>query len=156
MNIQHWIFDAYNVMHALNYIDANTTQDFELARERFISWMQNFQNQGTHKVTLVFDSNTPQDCQEYHKINVIFSPRGFNADGTILLLVRNTHVSQRPNITVVTRDFMLRDALFAYKCIVISPESFAREFAHCQSHHDKSQSRYLKSQGRFYQPFKNI
>ena len=53
--IRHWILDGYNVMHALNFLSDNLP--FEIARERFISWLGQFETLGDKHVTVVFDDN---------------------------------------------------------------------------------------------------
>ena len=144
-------------MHALNFISDNLT--FEMARERFISWVCPFQALGDKRVTIVFDDNVHmQGPHEIHsRIHVIYSPKGFNADGTILSIVRNTEASLRQHLIAVTRDTMLRDAILSYGCTVISPKSFASEFKAYQTHSQRKDSikNFNASDKRFlYQPFR--
>ena len=154
--IQHWILDGYNVMYALHWLQPSFS--FELARERFISWVGQFQALGDKKVTIVFDDNIHREGprEKHPRVRVLYSPQGFNADGTILTLVRQTFPKLRPYLTVVTRDLMLRDALFSYQCIVISPEAFRREFdAYC-SYSSQKREALMDKKKHFYQPFEKL
>ena len=157
--MKHWILDGYNVMHALDFIKRELP--FEIARERFISWVCPFQAQGDKQVTIVFDDNvhTPGPHEIHSRIRVIYSPEGFNADGTILSLVRQMPPSQRPHVVAVTRDGMLRDALLSYGCTVISPESFSAEFQAYCSHTQRKTDRpnFGQADEEFsYRPFKEF
>ncbi len=154
---KHWILDGYNVMHALNFL--HDAIPFEIARERFTSWVGQFQALGDKQVTVVFDDNVhmPGPHEIHQRVRTLYSPEGFNADGTILNIVRLTPGKVRPSLVVVTRDLMLRDALFAYRCIVVSPESFAKEFELYRSHIKyKTDFGQQKLNNRFYNPFKEI
>lgn len=146
-------------MHALDFIKRELP--FEIARERFISWVCPFQAQGDKQVTIVFDDNvhTPGPHEIHSRIRVIYSPEGFNADGTILSLVRQMPPSQRPHVVAVTRDGMLRDALLSYGCTVISPESFSAEFQAYCSHTQRKTDRpnFGQADEEFsYRPFKEF
>lgn len=156
--MKHWILDGYNVMHALDFIKRDLP--FEIARERFISWVCPFQALGDKVVTIVFDDNVhaPGPHEIHPRIRVIYSPEGFNADGTMLALVRQMPASQRPHVVAVTRDGMLGEALLGYGCTVISPTSFANEFQAYRSHvHYKENHLDLKNDDDFtYKPFKEF
>lgn len=154
--LHHWILDGYNVMHALHWLQPSSS--FELARERFISWVGQFQSLGDKNVTIVFDDNVHREgFKEIHpRVQVLYSPQGFNADGTILTLVRQTIPNLRPYLTVVTRDLMLRDALLAYKCVVISPEAFSKEFAIYCAHSSQKYKAISDEKKHFYRPFENL
>lgn len=154
---KHWILDGYNVMHALNFLQ--TDIPFEIARERFTSWVGQFQALGDKQVTIVFDDNVHMaGPHEIHpRVHTIYSPEGFNADGTILSIVRQTPGKIRPSLVVVSRDLMLRDALFAYRCMVVSPDAFAKEFEHYRSHINyKADFNQQKGNDRFYKPFEEV
>ena len=148
---KHWILDGYNVMHALNFVRPDLP--FEIARERFTSWVGQFQALGDKVVTIVFDDNVHMECyQEVHpRVRTVYSPPGFNGDGAVLNIIRQTTPSMRPYCCVVTRDLMLRDAILALKAMVISPSAFADEFKAYRSHVDK---RHTKNTTDFYRPFK--
>ncbi|MFQ6723517.1 MAG: NYN domain-containing protein [Opitutales bacterium] len=154
--LHHWILDGYNVMHALHWLQSSLS--FELARERFISWVGQFQALGDKHVTIVFDDNVHREGpREIHpRVRVLYSPQGFNADGTILTLVRQTLPNLRPYLTIVTRDLMLRDALFAHKCVVISPEAFSREFDTYCSYSSQKHEALSDKKKHFYRPFEDL
>ena len=146
----HWIFDGYNVMHALKKIPKELS--FELAREHFIAWLSPFAADGK-QVTVVFDANRPSGIPDgVHRIRVLFSTSGVNADGLILNLVRQAARSHT-SLTVVTNDLLLRDTLFNYPCCVISAESFLNEWRQVSSVSHPSISPKAK---RFYRPFKDL
>lgn len=154
---KHWILDGYNVMHALNFLQSDIP--FEIERERFTSWVGQFQTLGDKQVTIVFDDNVhmPGPNEIHPRVHTIYSPEGFNADGTILSIVRQAPEKIRPTLVVVTRDLMLRDALFAYRCMVISPEAFAKEFEFYRSHVKyKCDFGQQSRNDRFYKPFKEF
>ena len=157
--MKHWILDGYNIMHVLDFIKRDLP--FEIARERFISWVCPFQALGDKSVTIVFDDNVhaPGPHELHPRIRVIYSPEGFNADGTMLSLVRQMPPSQRPHVVAVTRDGMLRDALLGYGCTVISPESFSNEFQAYRSHTQRKADHpnFGQADESFsYQPFKEF
>lgn len=146
----HWIFDGYNVMHALKKIPKELS--FELAREHFIAWLSPFAADGK-QVTVVFDAHLPSGTPDgVHRIRVLFSTPGVNADGLILNLVRQAARSHS-SLTVVTNDLLLRDTLFNYPCCVISAESFLNEWRQVSSASHPSTSPKAK---RFYRPFKDL
>ncbi|MDR2769605.1 MAG: NYN domain-containing protein [Puniceicoccales bacterium] len=149
----HWILDGYNVMHALDKIRG--IHSFEMARELFLTWLGQFQSQGDKLITVIFDSNTtfegPQATHPH--IRVIYSPQGFNADGTILTYVRQANPETRSHLTIVTRDRMLRDTLFAYNCVVVSPEAFFKEYLTYQSNTQYVKQQKASLQEHFYKPF---
>jgi predicted RNA-binding protein with PIN domain len=149
----HWILDGYNVMHALNKIRGG--HSFEVTRALFVAWLGQFQSQGDKHITVVFDSNItfegPQGMSS--RIHVIYSPQGFNADGTILMYVRQVNPETRSHLTVVTRDHMLRDTLLVYNCVVVSPEAFFKEYLIYQSNTQRVKQQKKSSQKHFYKPF---
>ena len=154
--MNHWVLDGYNVMHALNFIKDGLP--FEIAREQFISWVCPFQALGDKHVTIVFDDNVhaPGPHEIHSRIRVIYSPTGFNADGTILSIIRQLQPSQRRYLVAVTRDMMLREAIISYGCMVVSPEHFADEFRAYRVHSD-FKTKDIKSNKPFsYQPFKEF
>ncbi|MDR1254889.1 MAG: NYN domain-containing protein [Puniceicoccales bacterium] len=153
MQQNHWILDGYNVMHALGKI--HESPSFEVARALFVAWLGQFQSQGDKRITVVFDSNvTFEGPQVMHpRIHIIYSPQGFNADGTILMCVRQANPETRSHLTVVTRDRMLRDTLFAYNCVVVSPEAFFKEYLIYQSNTQRVNQQKTPSQKYFYKPF---
>jgi predicted RNA-binding protein with PIN domain len=124
---QHWIFDGYNVMHALHQM--HPEWPFETARDAFIRQIETFQSHGDKKLTLVFDGQgTRIEVHTHHpQLHIIYSPTGLNADGTILMLIRQTVPLLRPYVRVVTRDFLLRDAIVSYHCAVLTPNAFFQE-----------------------------
>lgn len=157
--MKHWILDGYNVMHALDFIKRDLP--FEIARERFISWVCPFQASGDKCITIVFDDNihAPGPHEIHPRIRVIYSPEGFNADGTMLALVRQTPPAQRQHIVAVTRDGMLREAIIGYGCMVISPESFASEYNAYRTHtqYKTNHPNFGQTNEHFaYQPFKEF
>jgi Predicted RNA-binding protein containing a PIN domain len=146
-------------MHALDFIKRDLP--FEIARERFISWVCPFQSLGDKRITIVFDDNvhTPGPHELHSRIRVLYSSEGFNADGTILSLVRQMPSSQRQYVVAVTRDGMLRDALLSYGCTVISPESFANEFQAYCAHTQRKTDHFNFGQADeafSYRPFKEF
>ena len=146
-------------MHALEFVKRDLP--FEIARERFISWVCPFQALGDKHMTIVFDDNVhaPGPHEIHPRVRVLYSPEGFNADGTILSLVRQMPPTQRREVIAVTRDGMLRDALLSYGCTVISPESFANEFQAYVSHTQRKteHSNFGQANERFsYKPFKEF
>ncbi|MDR0647701.1 MAG: NYN domain-containing protein [Puniceicoccales bacterium] len=149
----HWILDGYNVMHALDKIRGS--HSFEVARARFLTWLGQFQSQGDKHITVVFDSNVTFEGPQVTSscIHVIYSPQGFNADGTILMYVRQANPETRSHLTIVTRDLMLRDTLFAYNCVVVSPEAFFKEYIIYQSNTQHIKQQKKSSQEHFYKPF---
>lgn len=155
-SFHHWILDGYNVMHALHWLKSFSS--FEIAREHFINWVGQFQSLGDKKITIVFDDNVHREGpQEKHpRVHVLYSPKGFNADGTILTLVRKTIPQLRASLIIVTRDLMLRDALFAYKCIVISPEAFHKEFSAYSAHSCEKSKKFALKKDHFYRPFETF
>lgn len=153
--IRHWILDGYNVMHALNFLSDNLP--FEIARERFISWLGQFETLGDKHVTVVFDDNIHEGGpREINRVHTLYSPQGFNGDGTVLGIVRATPSKLRHTLTIVTRDLMLRDAIFAYRCVVISPESFKQEFESYRAYADRKGSTLDAARSHFSQPFKDL
>lgn len=153
---EHWILDGYNVMHALHQIQSSLP--FEVSRERFISWVEHFQALGDKQMTIVFDNNVHLEGPEELSIygNVVYSPVGYNADGTILAIIRKTTPQLRPKIIVVTRDLMLRDAILALRCVVVSPEAFLVEFErYC---HQSTYLSHRKKENKkiSYQPFRDF
>ena len=153
---KHWILDGYNVMHALAFLRPDIP--FDIARECFTGWVGQFQSLGDKQVTIVFDDNVhmPGPHEIHPRVHTIYSPEGFNADGTILSIVRQTPEKIRSTLVVVTRDLMLRDALFAYHCMVISPDAFAKEFDIYRSHVKYKDDVLQNSKDRFYKPFKEF
>jgi len=152
---RQWILDGYNVMHALKFLPS--VSSFEIARERFLNWVGQFQSLGDKNITVVFDANVHNN--EPHgvdRVDSIYSPVGFNGDGTILSIVRQTIPKLRPNLTVVTRDLMLRDAILAYRCVVISPEAFKQEFESYQKNADRKLGKHTESFKNFYKPFNDL
>ncbi len=138
-------------MHALHKLEGMAS--FELARDRFIAWVSEFQNLEDKSLTIVFDNNVEPIADKVigHRVRVIYSSRGFSADGTILQLVRAMPPQARSQVTVVTRDNGLREALFSYHCVLVSPLGFLKEFRMGQAH----QNRTAESHTFFYRPFED-
>ena len=152
---RQWILDGYNVMHALNFLPS--TSSFEIARERFLSWVGQFQSLGDKNITVVFDDNVhSNEPHGIDRVDSVYSPLGFNGDGTILSIVRQTIPKVRPNLTIVTHDLMLRDAVLAYGCVVISPEAFKEEFESYRKNVDRKYEKKIKAFRNFCKPFKDL
>ena len=107
-------------------------------------------------LTIVFDARGSHEWESEcpSAVRVIYGTEPLDADGTILALIRQTKPSERSRLTVVTRDFLLRDRIFSYGSVVISPEVFELE---CQRHSKAEQGETShKIEGNFYRPFKDF
>ncbi len=147
-----WILDGYNVMYAWQQLPS--FQSLELTRDRFIHGVSQWQALGDQQLTIVFDSQRAETSlqEEYRGLQILYSSSGANADGMIMNLIRQTLPSLRRSLTVVTKDLLLRDAIFSYGCIVLSPEAFWQEFHRVRSQVVSRQAK-LKP---FYRPFEDF
>ena len=147
-----WILDGYNVMYALRFLPTDET--LELARDRFIAWVRGFASFGD--ITIVFDARGSHERESEcpSAVRVIYGTEPLDADGTILALIRQIPPSERSRLTVVTRDFLLRDRIFSYGSMVVSPEAFESEYQR------RSQTEGVRTShkiaGNFYRPFKDF
>lgn len=126
----HWILDGYNLIHAFKFIQASTS--LEVAREKLICLAHDFQSTGDKRITLVFDAQGTNHSQDnFYKnssiFKVIFSRKNLNADGTILMFIKAQSKTERRNITVITGDLLLREAILSLGCLVLSPHNFYNE-----------------------------
>lgn len=146
-----WILDGYNVMYALRFLPTDET--LELARDRFVAWVRGFASFGD--ITIVFDARGSHERESEcpSAIRVIYGTEPLDADGTILALIRQTKPSERSRLTVVTRDLLLRDRIFSYGSMVVSPEAFWSEY---QRRTQTEQGETLVSTKHFYRPFKDF
>ena len=146
-----WILDGYNVMYALRFLPTEGT--LELARDRFMAWVHGFASLGD--ITIVFDARGSHERENEcpSAVRVIYGTEPMDADGTILTLIRQTKPSERSRLTVVTRDLLLRDRIFSYGSVVISPEAFWSEY---QRRIQAGQREILRRAGHFYRPFKDF
>ena len=146
-----WVLDGYNVMYALRFLPTDET--LELARDRFIAWVRGFASIGD--ITVVFDArgSHERENEPSSAVRVIYGTEPLDADGTILTLVRQTKPSERSRLTVVTRDLLLRDRIFSYGSVVISPGAFESEY---QRRSQAGQREILRGVGHFYRPFKDF
>ena len=144
-----WILDGYNVMYALRFLPSDET--LETARERFLAHVRGFSLIG--EMTVVFDArgSHEREASVPSAVRVIYGRDPLDADGTILALIRQTAPAERSRLTVVTRDLLLRDRIFSYGSLVISPEAFWSE-RHLQANGRKT-SNETKN---FYRPFKDF
>ena len=147
-----WILDGYNVMYALRFLPTEGT--LELARDRFIAWVRGFASLGD--ITIVFDARGSHERESEcpSAVRVIYGTEPLDADGTILALIRQTKPSKRSRLTVVTRDLLLRDRIFSYGSVVISPETFELEYQRRSQAGEVRTSH--KIAGNFYRPFKDF
>ena len=145
-----WILDGYNVMYALRFLPTEGT--LELARDRFMVWVRSL---AIGDVTVVFDARGSHEGESEcpSVVRVIYGTEPLDADGTILALIRQTKPSERSRLTVVTRDLLLRDRIFSYGSVVISPEAFWSEY---QRRIQAGQCEILRRTGHFYRPFKDF
>ena len=145
-----WILDGYNVMYALRFLPTEGT--LELARDRFMVWVRSL---AIGDVTVVFDARGSRERESEcpSVVRVIYGTEPMDADGTILALIRQTKLSERSRLTVVTRDLLLRDRIFSYGSVVISPEAFWSEY---QRRIQAGQREILRRTGHFYRPFKDF
>ena len=146
-----WILDGYNVMYALRLLPTEGT--LELARDRFVTWVRGFVSIGD--LTIVFDARGSHEGESecFSAVRVIYGTEPMDADGTILTLIRKTKPSERSRLTVVTRDLLLRDRIFSYGSVVISPEAFWSEY---QRRSQAEQSETSRGTKHFYRPFKDF
>ena len=146
-----WILDGYNVMYALRFLPTDET--LELARDRFVAWVRGFASFGD--ITIVFDARGSHERESEcpSAVRVIYGTEPLDADGTILALIRQTKPSERSRLTVVTRDLLLRDRIFSYGSVVISPGAFWSEY---QRRIQAGQREILRRAGHFYRPFKDF
>lgn len=146
-----WILDGYNVMYALRFLPTDET--LELARDRFVAWVRGFASFGD--ITIVFDARGSHERESEcpSAIRVIYGTEPMDADGTILTLIRQAKPSERSRLTVVTRDLLLRDRIFPYGSVVISPEAFESEY---QRRMQAGQREILRGAEHFYRPFKDF
>ena len=146
-----WILDGYNVMYALRFLPTEGT--LELARDRFVAWVRGFASFGD--ITIVFDARGSHERESEcpSAIRVIYGTEPMDADGTILTLIRQAKPSERSRLTVVTRDLLLRDRIFSYGSVVISPEAFWSEYQRRIQTERGETSREHRS---FYRPFKDF
>ncbi|MBR1843793.1 MAG: NYN domain-containing protein [Opitutales bacterium] len=146
-----WILDGYNVMYALRFLPTEGT--LELARDRFMAWVHGFASLGD--ITIVFDARGSHERENEcpSAVRVIYGTDPMDADGTILTLIRQTKPSKRSRLTVVTRDLLLRDRIFSYGSVVISPEAFWSEY---QRRSQAEQSETSRGTKHFYRPFKDF
>lgn len=152
MNGIRWILDGYNVMYALRFLP--TDGALELARDRFMAWVRGFASFGN--VTVVFDArgSHEREVECPSSVRVIYGAEPLDADGTIWALIRQTKPSERSRLTVVTRDLLLRDRIFSYGSVVISPEAFESEYQRRMQAGQRETSH--KIAGDFYRPFKDF
>ena len=147
-----WILDGYNVMYALRFLP--TDGALELVRDRFMAWVRGFAS--FRDITIVFDARGSHERESEcsSAVRVIYGTEPLDADGTILALIRQTAPSERSRLTVVTRDLLLRDRIFSYGSVVISPEAFFSEYQ-CRSQAEEVRTSH-KIAGNFYRPFKDF
>ena len=138
-------------MYALRFLPSEGS--LELARDRFIAQVRGLSAIGS--ITIVFDGrgSREKEAQIPSPVRVIYGSEPLDADGTILTLIRRTAPSARSNIAVVTRDLLLRDRIFSYGSIVISPEAF---WAEHRGHLQSSKCELFRNTKNFYRPFKDF
>ena len=151
MNGIRWILDGYNVMYALRFLP--TEETLELARDRFMAQVRGLASFGD--ITVVFDARGSHEGESEcpSSVRVIYGTKPLDADGTILALIRQTKPSERSRLTVVTRDLLLRDRIFSYGSVVISPEAFWSEY---QRRSQVEQGETSRGTKHFYRPFKDF
>ena len=137
-------------MYALRFLPTEGT--LELARDRFMVWVRSL---AIGNVTVVFDARGSHEGESEcsSTVRVIYGTEPLDADGTILALIRQTKLSERSRLTVVTRDLLLRDRIFSYGSVVISPEAFWSEY---QRRIQAEQREILRRAGHFYRPFNDF
>lgn len=138
-------------MYALRFLP--TDGALELARDRFMAQVRSLSLLGN--VTVVFDARGSHEGESEcpSAVRVIYGTEPMDADGTILALIRQMKPSERSRLTVVTRDLLLRDRIFSYGSVVISPETFWSEY---QRRTQTEQGETLVSTKHFYRPFKDF
>ena len=146
-----WILDGYNVMYALRFLP--TEETLELARERFMAQVRGLAS--LQDVAVVFDARGSHEREDDNpsSVRVIYGTEPLDADGTILALIRQTKPSERSRLTVVTRDLLLRDRIFSYGSMVVSPEAFWSEY---QRRTQTEQGETSRGTKHFYRTFKDF
>ena len=138
-------------MYALRFLPTDET--LELARDRFVAWVRGFASFGD--MTIVFDARGSHEGESecFSAVRVIYGTEPMDADGTILTFIRQAKPSERSRLTVVTCDLLLRDRIFSYGSMVVSPDEFYSEY---QRRLQAEQGRTSREHRSFYRPFKDF
>jgi len=122
------IVDGYNVIYKWGSL-RNLVYNMDLARERLINVLANYQGYAGGDLVIVFDSkrldDLPQLENEPPNIKIIYAPSGEGAD---LYIEKMVYASKNPTgITVVTGDLQERISAAGNGAQTLSPERFERE-----------------------------
>lgn len=122
------IIDGYNAIYKWESLN-EFLYNIDLARERFINILANYQGYTGEEIVIVFDSSRSPDVSQSEKIGenlkIVYAAANQGAD---FFIERMTAVSKNPGqITVVTGDSLERMSVVRSGACVIRPEQFETE-----------------------------
>jgi predicted RNA-binding protein with PIN domain len=122
------IIDGYNVIYKWECL-SKLLNDIDLARERFINILANYQGYTDEEIVIVFDSSRFVDIIQKEEVGknlkIVYAPANQGADLFIERLVAS-NVNPR-SITVISDDSFERMAVFRNGASVMRSEQFEKE-----------------------------
>lgn len=131
MNPTRLIVDGYNIIGAWPEFRELRDQDFELARERLIHAMAEYQAFTGISVTIVFDAYLQAGRESRMKkggIEVVYTRENETADEWIEKTAAEWLEDIRVTLTVATNDYTEQWVIFALGALRISAQELRREW----------------------------
>jgi predicted RNA-binding protein with PIN domain len=126
---QHYLIDAYNVIHKSALLRPTARYDLERARDMLLDMVQCFCLSGEYEVTVVFDGRDSEQTREVVPLNgkargmhLIYSPHHTTADTVIERLIYQRR--DRMNCIVVSNDRSLRSQCRGMGSLTMEADSF--------------------------------
>lgn len=121
---RHLIIDGYNVIHALDDLRQAMRYGQEAARGKLMQMVRVIHDEDSYRVSVVFDGRGERIEIERPgaelTFSILYAPAACSADAVIEQLVCSSATPQQ--ITVVTHDRMISDAICAAGAVVQTPQ----------------------------------
>ncbi len=125
------IVDGYNVLYADERLRSLREDDFEAARETFLSELVEYCDREEREVEIVFDASKTDGAAGHQKhsrlLGVTFTARGKSADSHIEGLIYAVPKSGVRSVTIVTGDWELQRIASGVGMLRMSSREFLEE-----------------------------
>lgn len=116
------IVDGYNVINAWNNLKQISKDDLERAREKLVSYIQEYSKIKGYEAYVVFDAYNVKGCDEklenHHGVVVVFTKENQTADSYIEKFISG--LSKYDEIAVATSDYAEQQIVLGKGCTRIS------------------------------------
>lgn len=131
---RHLVVDGYNIIHRIESLHRILAESQEAAVESLVAMARAIHDEDGIRVTVVFDGREKQTQIEYpcgrQSFAVVYAPRHLTADGVIERML--ARAKQPEQITVASRDNMIREAAAARGAFFIDGDAFEDWTARCE------------------------